>query len=100
MDARELSVALTRLYITYLNDGFGNPRRKSKPSEKENALEVRERVWTLTPYGEVAGTERDSAERAPLKTPPVRRAAEGDGAGRPESAPDGRRESPRPAPKP
>jgi AcrR family transcriptional regulator len=54
MDAREMSVALNRFNLTYLNDRFGNPRRKSKPTDKEKALEVLERVWTATLYGKIA----------------------------------------------
>jgi AcrR family transcriptional regulator len=99
MDAREVSVALNRLNMTYLNDRFGNPRRKSKPADKEKALEVLERVWTATLYGKV--TEPKGAKRGERASPvpPVRKRPEGDGAGKRESAPDGRRESPRPAPR-
>jgi TetR/AcrR family transcriptional regulator, ethionamide resistance regulator len=95
MDAREMSVALNRLNLTYLNDRFGNPRRKSKPTDKERVLEVLERVWTATLYGKVAepkGARRRAAAR-------VTTAREGDGGGKRESAPDGRREPPRPLPR-
>ena len=99
MDAREMSVALNRFNLTYLNDRFGNPRRKSKPTDKENALEVLERVWTATLYGKVTEPKGASrGDRAP-RVPPLRRTLEGDGAGKRESAPDGRRESRRPAPR-
>ncbi len=94
MDAREMSVALNRFNLTYLNDRFGNPRRKSKPTDKEKALEVLERVWTATLYGKV--TERKAKHRGQA---PLRRMPEGDGAGEREAAPDGRRESPRPSPR-
>jgi len=53
MDAREMSVALNRFNMTYLNDRFGNPRRKSKDSDKAKALETLERVWLGTLYGKV-----------------------------------------------
>ena len=69
IDAREMSVALNRFNLTYLNDRFGNPRRKSKPTDKEKALEVLERVWTATLYGKVAqskGAKRgEVASRVP-----------------------------------
>jgi AcrR family transcriptional regulator len=58
MDAREMSVALNRLNLTYLNDRFGNPRRKSKPTDKDAAIEVLTRVWTATLYGEVTGPKQ------------------------------------------
>jgi AcrR family transcriptional regulator len=58
MDAREMSVALNRFNLTYLNDRFGNPRRKSKPTDKEKALEVLDRVWTATLYGKVTSPKR------------------------------------------
>jgi AcrR family transcriptional regulator len=54
VDAREMSVALNRFNMTYLNDRFGNPRRKSKNSDTEKVLEILERVWVGTLYGEVA----------------------------------------------
>jgi hypothetical protein len=53
MDAREMAVALNRFNMTYLNDRFGNPRRKGKPSDKEKVLEVLNRVWAGTLYGKV-----------------------------------------------
>jgi len=62
MDAREMSVALNRFNLTYLNDRFGNPRRKSKPTDKEKALEVLERVWTATLYGKVTMGRRRALE--------------------------------------
>lgn len=55
MDAREMSVALNRFNLTYLNDRFGNPRRKAKPTDKDAAIEVLSRVWTGTLYGQVTG---------------------------------------------
>ena len=58
MDAREMSVALNRFYLTYLNDRFGNPRRKRKPTDKETAIEVLSRVWTATLYGKVMSPKR------------------------------------------
>jgi AcrR family transcriptional regulator len=58
MDAREMSVALNRFNLTYLNDRFGNPRRKGKPTDKETAIEVLTRVWTATLYGQVAGPKQ------------------------------------------
>ena len=99
MDAREMSVALNRFNLTYLNDRFGNPRRKSKPTDKEKALEVLERVWTATLYGKV--TDPKEAKRADRTrpVPSIGRTPGGDGAGKRESAPDGRRESPQPAPR-
>ena len=53
MDAREMSVALNRFNMTYLNDRFGNPRRKSKDSDKAKVLETLERVWLGALYGKV-----------------------------------------------
>ena len=58
MDAREMSVALNRFNLTYLNDRFGNPRRRSKPGDKEVAIEVLTRVWTATLYGTVTSQQR------------------------------------------
>ena len=58
MDAREMSVALNRFNLTYLNDRFGNPRRRSKPGDKEVAIEVLTRVWTATLYGTVTNQQR------------------------------------------
>jgi len=54
VDAREMSVALNRFNMTYLNDRFGNPRRKSKDSDKAKVLETLERVWLGTLYGKLA----------------------------------------------
>ena len=59
MDARELAVALNRFNLTYLNDRFGNPRRRGKPTDKEKALEVLYRVWTATLYGKVTSPKRN-----------------------------------------
>ena len=59
MDAREMAVALNRFNLTYLNDRFGNPRRRGKPTDKEKALEVLYRVWTATLYGKVASPKRN-----------------------------------------
>jgi TetR/AcrR family transcriptional regulator, ethionamide resistance regulator len=98
MDAREMAAALNRFNLTYLNDRFGNPRRKSKPTDKEKALEVLERVWTATLFGKVAGPKGRRRGAAPPRVRRIRR-SEGDGAGKRESAPDGRRESPRPSPR-
>jgi hypothetical protein len=39
MDPREMSAALNRFTMTYLNDRFGNSRRKGKPNDKETAIE-------------------------------------------------------------
>ncbi len=58
IDAREMSVALNRFNLTYLNDRFGNPRRRSKPTDKETAIEVLTRVWTGTLYGKVTGPKQ------------------------------------------
>ena len=58
MDAREMSVALNRFYLTYLNDRFGNPRRKGKSTDKEAAVEVLSRVWTATLYGKVTNPRK------------------------------------------
>ncbi len=58
MDAQEMSVALNRFNLTYLNDRFGNPRRKSKPTDVDTAIEVLSRVWTATLYGKVTNTKR------------------------------------------
>ena len=54
MDAREMSVALNRFNVTYLNDRFGNPRRKSKDTDAATALATLERVWMGTLYGKVS----------------------------------------------
>jgi AcrR family transcriptional regulator len=97
MDAREMSVALNRFNLTYLNDRFGNPRRKSKPIDKEKALEVLERVWTATLYGKVAAPKGARRVETAPRVRRVRATPEGDGEETPESAPGGRRESPRPA---
>jgi AcrR family transcriptional regulator len=59
MDAREVSVVLNRLNLTYLNDRFGNPRRRSKPTDKETAIEVLTRVWTAALYGKVVGPKQE-----------------------------------------
>jgi AcrR family transcriptional regulator len=53
MDAREMSVALNRFNMAYLNDRFGNPRRKSKNSDTEKVLRTLERVWVGTLFGVV-----------------------------------------------
>lgn len=66
MDAREMAVALNRFNLTYLNDRFGNPRRKSKPTDKETAIEVLTRVWTATLYGGIPVRK----ERRPTKGSP------------------------------
>lgn len=58
MDAREMSVALNRFNLTYLNDRFGNPRRKGKPIDQDAAIEVLTRVWTGTLYGQVTGPKQ------------------------------------------
>jgi hypothetical protein len=99
MDAREMSVALNRFNLTYLNDRFGNPRRKSKPGDKERALEVLERVWTATLYGKVAEPKGVRRRPAAPWVPPIRRTPERDGAGKREAARGGHRESPPPRPK-
>jgi AcrR family transcriptional regulator len=57
MDAREMAVALNRFNVTYLNDRFGNPRRKSKNTDAATALETLERVWIGTLYGRVSHLE-------------------------------------------
>ena len=68
MDAREMSVALNRFNLTYLNDRFGNPRRKSKPTDKEKAIEVLARVWIATLYGKVLKLKpKRGAKRASQK---------------------------------
>ena len=53
MDARDMSLALNRFNVTYLNDRFGNPRRKSKDTDAATVLETLERVWIGTLYGEI-----------------------------------------------
>ena len=58
MDAREMSVALNRFNLTYLNDRFGNPRRKGKPTDRDAAIEVLSRVWTATLYGQVTAPKQ------------------------------------------
>lgn len=63
MDAREMSVALNRFNLTYLNDRFGNPRRKGKPTDKDAAIEVLTRVWTATLYGEVTAPKQKRRAR-------------------------------------
>jgi len=64
MDAREMSVALNRFNITYLNDRFGNPRRRNKPTDKETAIEVLTRVWTAALYGKVTSPKRNGPARS------------------------------------
>jgi len=54
-----MAVALNRFNLTYLNDRFGNPRRRGKPTDKEKALEVLYRVWTATLYGKVTSPKRN-----------------------------------------
>ena len=66
LNAREMSVALNRLYLTYLNDRFGNPRRKAKPTDKETAIDVLSRVWTATLYGKVTSPKRKRAGKIGL----------------------------------
>jgi hypothetical protein len=53
INAREMSVALNRLNVVYLNDRFGNPRRKPREDDAERVLEVLERVWVVSLYGQV-----------------------------------------------
>lgn len=97
MDAREMSVALNRFNMTYLNDRFGNPRRKSKPTDKEKALEVLERVWTATLYGKVVEPKGAKRAEPAQRVKRITTTPERNGAGKPESAPDGRRGRPRPS---
>jgi AcrR family transcriptional regulator len=66
MDAREMSVALNRFNLTYLNDRFGNSRRKGKPTDRDAAIEVLTRVWTATLYGKVISPKR---KRSPRRQP-------------------------------
>ena len=63
MDTREMSVALNRFNLTYLNDRFGNPRRRSKPTDKETSIDVLTRVWTGTLYGKVISPKRNQRAR-------------------------------------
>ena len=63
MDPREMSAALNRFTMTYLNDRFGNSRRKSKSIDKETAIEVLVRVWTATLYGKVPNPRRKRATK-------------------------------------
>lgn len=49
MDAYEMSVALSRFNLMYLNESFGSGR----PRDKQKVLDVLERVWMGTLYGRV-----------------------------------------------
>jgi AcrR family transcriptional regulator len=57
MDAREMSVALNRFNVTYLNDRLGNPRRKGKDTDAATVLATLERVWIGTLYGKISRLE-------------------------------------------
>ena len=76
MDAREMSVALNRFNLTYLNDRFGNPRRKSKPTDKETAIELLTRVWTAALYGEIPRLKSRSADKPETRKPNLQRHVE------------------------
>jgi TetR/AcrR family transcriptional regulator, ethionamide resistance regulator len=72
MNAREMSVALNRLNVVYLNDRFGNPLRKPRKDDGERVLEVLEQVWVGALYGHVPDLNA-KRRRQPGKAPAKRR---------------------------
>ena len=66
LDAYEMSLALNRFNITYLNDAFGHERKK----DPAVALETLKRVWFGTLYGFSSSAPRKAKRQPPASKKP------------------------------
>ena len=65
MDALEMSMALNRFNMTYLNDCFG----KGRPKNRDLVLQTLERVWVGTLFGRIPAPKRATIRKTGIKAP-------------------------------